>query len=87
MFYLLSKTHRTRCPTVPPGCGAFFLGKLFKCLFCFNWRHSGKINIWQVLCWLKLCQACEIRTLLIFDRRAIANSPLSFILNESVYLP
>ena len=24
MFYLLSKTHRTRCPTVPPGCGAFF---------------------------------------------------------------
>jgi hypothetical protein len=31
MFYLLSKTHRTRCPTVSLlSCGAFFLGKTFK---------------------------------------------------------
>jgi len=67
MFYLLSKTHRTRCPTVPPGCGAFFLGKLFNGLFSFNWRHSGKINIRQVLCWLKVFQTCEVRD--IFDLR------------------
>ena len=62
-----SKTHRTRCPTVPPGCGAFFLGKLFNGLFCFNWRHSGKINIRQLLCWLNVFQTCEVGD--IFDLR------------------